>query len=385
MRMREFRVRRTPARMSAFFSAILLTLFVCGNAAADTQTCISPRADAVKRANNPIPKTGADDAGGSATVDREWLATFTVGASAPYNIKVTALQYREANSPANTWYTSTKTWRLKWGFRDKSTDGPVVEGTPSVIKAAQPVERGLSPYLVPPDGGCTIFLYPGNNGQLGWRTVGVVGDSLVANTFYQDNLWNAIFPQGRLQKLLNERQLRVEVAAHGYRRLANYLDDGTTAPIIQAEYYMQDEFRGLAKYWLSNKALVVALGSNDFFWYIDATSDPNVASLRTLVARDKFIKFLKEASKVGTCVVLVAPPVYALGTSRDKINALYTEALAGSLAGVNKNNLRLVNAANRSILHPEWFQTDVGDYVHLTPAGADGYAEDIVAGINSCP
>jgi len=203
-------------------------------------------------------------------------------------------------------------------------------------------------------------------------------------------------PQGWLQRILNASSLRVEVEGIGGRKMAN--NSEFTLPLLeQADGDMVDEFRGQAKYWLSNRALVMALGANDAL-YPGGATDSTTFFFRATQVKSAIEAVLREASKVGTCIVLVTPPdddlagdlgalfpSYALAASL--IGNLYIDAKNGIVPGVNPTNLRVVDFGLESEAHhlgstDNWFASD---NLHLNATGQFAYALHITAGVNSCP
>jgi hypothetical protein len=360
-------------------------------------TCVSPSSNAIARANSPQPVLF--------TSDVAWRVTFQQGAAPKYPIRITKL---ESKVGSGGWNQDTSlTWELVWGLRDKGDTRK--QGKFSELSQYTP-DGTESPKVIAPDGGCAIFLRPAANGQPSWRTVGVVGDSITQELFYgwyppytiaHEKSWydlmHVIYPQGRLQKHMNDMSLRVEVESWGSRTLVNWMDASGESWLNQASMTMIDEFRGMAKYWLSNKALVVALGANDAGAagrYIAAGATQYDRDARRLHANNRIISAIAEMSNVGTCVVLVTPPTgYPFGDANYHDAALgigwiYEHAAAGSYAsqGVKASNLRVVKFGEESSTHHggagNWFWDDD---LHLNEAGVDNYALMIKSAVASCP
>jgi hypothetical protein len=224
---------------------------------------------------------------------------------------------------------------------------------------------------------------------------------------------NAMYPHGHIQQELNSISLRAEVESWGGRTLANWSDPAvpagstwhnpyaTDAQLVKADKTMLDEFRGMARYWLANRALVVALGANDAtaaLEYINAGANDLEKLLRVGVAEATLVRALAEVSNVGTCVVLVSPPTgrpWGNAQWQDlsvKIGAIYRDAVAGKRAkdGVKSTNLRLIDFGLESSIHHNaadqndpnnWFQVDD---LHLNEAGVENYARLIKTGVQSC-
>jgi len=382
----------------AYIVAMACMFSGSANAAELSETCVSPNSNSKVRANSPQPAIF--------TTDVAWRVTFQQGAAPYYPIRITKL---ETKVGTQDWAPDTSlVWELVWGLRDKG-DSTRKQGT--FADLSQYLPNGTdSPKVIAPDGGCAIFLRPAVNGQPSWRTVGVVGDSLTQELFYgwfppytiaHEKSWYelmyAIYPYGRLQKHMNDLNLRVEVESWGGRTLANWKGSSGDTWLNQASKTMLDEFRGMAKYWLSNKALVVALGANDAFAasdYMAAGVNQNDKDLRRLDARNRIVRVLAEMSNVGTCIVLVTPPSAGGAGYQDAsagIRSIYIDAAAGSYAsfGVKASNLRVADFALTSFFHygaqndaNNWFQPDG---LHLNEAGVDAYALEIKNAVQRCP
>jgi lysophospholipase L1-like esterase len=379
-------------------AALLISLDA---SAALTQTCVSPKTgDGALNSPRPSATYPAVPAQSGTPKDVTWRATYEQAPSGDKLITVTGLHYRLAGT--SSWVNAaTLTWEWRWGHRDKdrlTAKLATVYSPHNLIPGinTKPIATRLSPRLITPDGGCEIYLAPALNGQSSWRTVGVVGDSLVQSLYFPDDANNTAYPQGWLQRTLNAGSLRVEVEGIGGRKMANHSD--FTLPLLeQADGNMVDEFRGQAKYWLSNKALVIALGANDAL-YVGASGDSTTFFFRANQVKDAIERVLREVSNVGTCVVLVTPPdddlagilgalhpSYAQAASL--IGNLYVDAKNGIVPGVNPTNLRVVDFGYASEIHhldstDNWY---ADDNLHLNATGQFAYALHITSGVNSCP
>jgi lysophospholipase L1-like esterase len=333
--------------------------------------CTSPKANVNYRNNSPYK---ANDSSSDIT----WRVRYNrLSNSVNADIDVVALEKKVGSG---SWTSAnTEIWQLQLGARGE-IDGNPLRGNLTALQLFDGFQQPLKANnggirLVAPDGGCAVQLaYPDGENAQPFSTIAVVGDSLtndvvVANLKSYAQQANANW--------------RVHVDAQNGSRWANYDDTRNNSQLDQSGQSQLDELRGVAPYVFHNRALVVALGSNDIFYI-------NGSSARADEVRNSIHNVMKELMQVPTCVVLVSPPA---STYIPQFNAdadigawIYAMMALGAVEGVDPAKVRVVDFGAASKSHSfssadPWF---ILDTLHLNVPGSQNYARMIIDGVKSC-
>jgi lysophospholipase L1-like esterase len=249
--------------------------------------------------------------------------------------------------------------------------------------AADKVYVGQSPRYVAPDGSCTVFLTPFVSGRAGRPTIAVVGDSLTAQLYAPDD--NSFTGPGALAERLESGGDRVEINGQAGRRWTP--DPDQAAGLEQADYSMDDEIRGLR----AAGTMVIALGTNDAGW-VAISPNQETYELRLSWVLLHLTPLIDELRADGRCTVLVTmadrdkryldsdPAKFQEAAGR--INALFEQRADAD----SHDGLKVYDWAAQADPHgygtkDAWFGYD---YIHLTAAGIQAYANDLTQAAGMC-
>lgn len=264
----------------------------------------------------------------------------------------------------------------------------------------EPMTIFLSPRMVSPDGGCSIYLAPfaNINGSQAWPKVAVLGDSLTGQLFDPPDSDGTV--QGMVEGVLNDDGILAEVEGQGGRR---WVRDpagwsGDASALGRANTDLLDEFRGLAEH--DPDGVVVALGANDAFG-IALQPVATRPAYRTDIQNKVMAVFDEMWSATDCFVVVTAPehPNFYLGQAYAD-EAVGINDLARWFAATLPNEIKVVDFAAVAKLHqdefydgtPEtWFvdrdfTTPVHDpeNLHLNALGRAAYTQHIRQAANLC-
>ena len=298
-------------------------------------------------------------------------------------------------------------------FQPQGSTGEGLQGTLSVLKL-QPVALSLSPRVVAPNGGCTVYMNPYANGLSTWKRAAVFGDSLTASL--NDATFNQTSLQGYVQGNLNTASLKAEVegqSGRGWTGLNLFVDPTGQTPLQLANLRLLDELRGLHTQ-ANIRALVIALGANDAGWVAANCIDPCAYSggnpctppppcttaeqqvqldSRLSTVQSGINAVLDEVVGWGKCVVLVTAPdnlarygtdnPWAYAWAAQNINSLLrARANASTTDKLLLRDFATLSAAHHTWNTDNWF---LPDDLHLIVPGKLVLTSEIVQGALSCP